>query len=118
MRGGDEEEGGDMDRSSAPEYCSLSDGIVTPDSAMGFACSSDDILETWKTEVWVEVWLSPGLLLVVSSADGLASDHQIPASIHSTEPENPRLPVEELPPLHSQGKLWGKIPTLRSRRLA
>ena len=34
----------DVDNSSAPEYCSLSDRMVTPDSAMWFGGSSEDML--------------------------------------------------------------------------
>jgi len=41
MTAGDEDEGGEADSSSWPEYCSLSDRMVTPDSAMGFGGSSD-----------------------------------------------------------------------------
>lgn len=41
MTAGDEDEGGDVEMSSPPEYCSLSDGIVTPDSARGWDTSSE-----------------------------------------------------------------------------
>ena len=41
MTAGDDEDGGDADSSSWPEYCSLSDRMVTPDSTMGFGGSSD-----------------------------------------------------------------------------
>lgn len=41
--GGEEEEGGEVEISSW-EYCSLSECIVTPDSAIGFELSSDAIL--------------------------------------------------------------------------
>lgn len=37
---GEPEEGGDMEISSPGEYCSLSDRIVTPDSARGFVSSA------------------------------------------------------------------------------
>lgn len=43
MSGGEEDEGGDVEMSSG-EYCSLSECIVTPDSAMGFEGSSDAIV--------------------------------------------------------------------------
>lgn len=33
-----------MEISSAPEYCSLSERTVTPDSAIGFVGSSEDIV--------------------------------------------------------------------------
>jgi len=48
MIGGEDEDGGDVESSSPPEYCSLSEGIVTPDSAMGFEGSSLDILTSTK----------------------------------------------------------------------
>jgi len=38
---GDDEDGGDTETSSPLEYCSLSERIVTPDSAMGFGTSSE-----------------------------------------------------------------------------
>lgn len=42
---GEDDEGGDAESSSGlVEYCSLSDRIVTPDSAKGFGISSEDIL--------------------------------------------------------------------------
>lgn len=44
MTAGDDEDGGDVEMSSPPEYCSLSDGIVTPDSAIGFGASSEAML--------------------------------------------------------------------------
>lgn len=40
MIAGSEEEGGEVDTSSG-EYCSLSECIVTPDSAIGFEGSSE-----------------------------------------------------------------------------
>lgn len=40
MIAGSEEEGGEVDTSSG-EYCSLSERIVTPDSAIGFEGSSE-----------------------------------------------------------------------------
>lgn len=43
MTAGEDDEGGDVEMSS-PEYCSLSDRIVTPDSAMGFGASSEDMV--------------------------------------------------------------------------
>lgn len=43
--GGDiEEDGGDGERSSLPEYCSESEGIVIDDSVRGLACSLEDIV--------------------------------------------------------------------------
>jgi hypothetical protein len=39
-----EDDSGDESSSTSAEYCSLSDRIVTPDSAIGFICSSDAIL--------------------------------------------------------------------------
>src|SRR6266566_3060534 len=42
--GGELKEGGEVDSSSAPEYCSLSEGIVTPDSAIWFDGSSGDMV--------------------------------------------------------------------------
>ena len=45
MTAGDEDDGGDADSSSWAEYCSLSDRMVTPDSAMGFGGSSDAMLQ-------------------------------------------------------------------------
>jgi hypothetical protein len=46
MSGGElEDEGGDGESSSLPEYCSESDGIVTEDSVMGLIRSSDAILK-------------------------------------------------------------------------
>lgn len=47
MTAGDDDEGGDVDSSSGEEYCSLSERIVTPDSAMGFGGSSEAML------VWI-----------------------------------------------------------------
>lgn len=41
MTAGDDDDGGDMEMSSPPEYCSLSDGIVTPDSARECGASSE-----------------------------------------------------------------------------
>lgn len=41
--GGELEEGGDVEISSPAEYCSLSERMVTPDSAIGFEGSSDAI---------------------------------------------------------------------------
>lgn len=38
---GEEDDGGDMERSSAAEYCSLSECIVMPDSARGCVASWD-----------------------------------------------------------------------------
>lgn len=48
MIGGEDEEGGDVERSSG-EYCSLSERIVTPDSAMGFEGSSDAIVAVFRS---------------------------------------------------------------------
>lgn len=45
---GDPDEGGDVDSSSAPEYCSLSERTVTPDSAIGFVGSSEDIVRCYS----------------------------------------------------------------------
>ena len=43
---GDDDEGGDAESSSGlVEYCSLSDRIVTPDSAIGFGVSSEAMME-------------------------------------------------------------------------
>lgn len=42
-RGGELEDGGDVEMSSPAEYCSLSERMVTPDSAIGFEGSSDAI---------------------------------------------------------------------------
>jgi hypothetical protein len=45
MSGGElEDEGGDGESSSLPEYCSESDGIVTEDSVIGLFRSSDAIM--------------------------------------------------------------------------
>jgi len=41
---GEDDGEGDVDRSSGPEYCSLSDRIVTPDSAKGCVASSEDMM--------------------------------------------------------------------------
>jgi len=42
---GDDDEGGDAESSSGlVEYCSLSDRIVTPDSAIGFGVSSEAMI--------------------------------------------------------------------------
>lgn len=43
--GGELEDGGDVEMSSPAEYCSLSERMVTPDSAIGFEGSSDAIAE-------------------------------------------------------------------------
>lgn len=41
---GEEDDGGDAESSSGlVEYCSLSERIVTPDSAKGFVASSEDM---------------------------------------------------------------------------
>lgn len=45
---GEPEDEGDDDGSSAAEYCSLSECIVTPDSASGFEASSVAIVGVWK----------------------------------------------------------------------
>lgn len=42
---GDDDEGGEE-----PEYCSLSEGMVTPDSAMGFGGSSDAMMRAQVSE--------------------------------------------------------------------
>lgn len=45
MTAGEEDDDGDSgDVDSGAEYCSLSDGIVTPDSAKGFDISSADMV--------------------------------------------------------------------------
>ena len=43
MTAGEDDEAGEADMSS-PEYCSLSDRMVMPDSAMGFGASSEDMV--------------------------------------------------------------------------
>ena len=43
MMAGEEDEGGDVEISSPPEYCSLSERIVTPDSARWLERSSEAI---------------------------------------------------------------------------
>lgn len=48
MMGGEFEVGGDVDSSSAPEYCSLSEAMVTPDSAIGLLGSSEDMIDSGK----------------------------------------------------------------------
>ncbi len=45
MTAGDADDGGETESSSCAEYCSLSDRIVTPDSAMGFGGSSDAMMQ-------------------------------------------------------------------------
>jgi hypothetical protein len=65
---GELEEAGDVESSSPGEYCSLSDRIVTPDSAMWLVVSSDDILDSSFQEtrgaplsrmaVWPDRWTS------------------------------------------------------------
>jgi hypothetical protein len=48
INGGElEEEGGDGESSSLPEYCSESDGMVIVDSVKGFGRSSEDIVTFW-----------------------------------------------------------------------
>lgn len=55
-RCGDEDEGGEVDMSSPAEYCSLSECIVTPDSASGCVSSADmaDLLCEGYLERWME----------------------------------------------------------------
>lgn len=63
MTAGEDDEGGDVEMSS-PEYCSLSDRIVTPDSAMGFGASSEDmVLAGRRRWAW---WWEPGCSEVVT----------------------------------------------------
>jgi hypothetical protein len=47
---GDDDEGGEVESSSPDGYCSLSDLIVTPDSAMGFDDSSEDMAVGMRIE--------------------------------------------------------------------
>lgn len=54
MTAGENDEGGDVEMSS-PEYCSLSDRIVTPDSAMGFGASSEDMVLARPSQVGLVV---------------------------------------------------------------
>lgn len=71
MTAGDEdEEGGDADSSSGAAYCSLSDGIVTPDSAMGFGGSSDAMTQA---EVQLRREIAVGM--------PLAEDEKLPSQI-------------------------------------
>ena len=44
-----EEDGGDIDISSLPEYCSESEGMVTEESVMGLGRSWDDMAGVWLT---------------------------------------------------------------------
>lgn len=48
---GDEEEGGDVESSSPDGYCSLSERIVTPDSARECVSSSDAIMGLREEDV-------------------------------------------------------------------
>jgi len=48
---GEPKEGGDPERSSAPEYCSLSEGTVTPDSVIGFVGSSEAIVPRSSAQI-------------------------------------------------------------------
>jgi hypothetical protein len=43
--GGLEEDGGDMESSSLPEYCSESEGIVSDDSVMALGRSLEDMVD-------------------------------------------------------------------------
>ena len=58
--GEDEDDGDSGDVDSGAEYCSLSDGIVTPDSANGFDSSSADMVMAGsvcdRAEVGSEWW--------------------------------------------------------------
>ena len=64
MTAGEDDEGGDIEMSS-PEYCSLSDLIVTPDSAMGFGASSEDMVLARPSQVGL-VMRRPGCSEVVT----------------------------------------------------